>query len=152
MESPHHLIHPAVVRLVGNLFSEELEGETEAEFVGTGETGQQAVVVAFATAQAVAQLVEGHAGNDGQGDAVEVSEQFARRFQNAVAAKGETIGTGIAVKHQIVAHDGGEKNLFLPTPTIDKGMSINFIGQGMIKQHCVCLHKTRMLFQLLKQG
>lgn len=150
MESPHHLIHPAVVRLVGNLFSEELEGETEAEFVGTRETGQQAVVVALATSQAVAQLVEGHAGNDGQGDAVEVSEQFARRFQNAVAAKGETIGTGVAVQFKVVAHHGGENDFLLTTPTADESMSVHLVGQGMIEQYGASLSKPRMLLQTLE--
>ena len=150
MESPHHLIHPAVVRLVGNLFSEELEGETEAEFVGTGETEQQAVVVAFATSQAVALLVEGHAGNDGQGDAVEVSEQFARRFQNAIAAKGETVGAGIAMQLKVVAHNGRQNDFLLPTPTVDESMSVHLVGQGMIEQHGAGLCKPRMLLQPLE--
>ena len=150
MESPHHLIHPAVVRLVGNLFSEELEGETEAEFVGTGETGQQAVVVALATTQAVALLVESHAGNDGQGDAVEVSEQFARRLQNAVTAKGETVGAGIAMQLKVITHNGRQNDFLLPTPTVNKGMGIHLVGQGMIEQHGASLSKPRMLLQTLE--
>ena len=150
MESPHHLIHPAVVRLVGNLFSEELEGETEAEFVGTGETGQQAVVVALATSQAVALLVESHTGNDGQSDAVEVSEQFARRFQNAVTAKSETVGTGVAVQFKVITHNGRQNDFLLPTPTVDKSMGADLIGQRVVEQNGASLHKQGVLLQPLE--
>lgn len=138
------------MRLVRNLFSKELEGETEAEFVSTRETGKQAVVVAFATTQAVALMVESHAGNDGQGNAVEVSEQFARRFQNAVTAKSETVGTGVAVQFKVITHNGRQNDFLLPTPTVDKSMGIYLIGQRVIEQNGAGLHKQGVLLQPLE--
>ena len=138
------------MRLVRNLFSEELEGETEAEFVGTGETGKQTVIVAFATPQAVALLVESHTGNDGQGDAIEVSEEFTRRFQNAVTAKSETVGTGVAVQFKIIAHDGRQDDFLLSTPTVDKSMGADLIGQRVVEQNSASLHKQGVLLQPLE--
>ena len=150
MESPHHLIHPAVMRLVRNLFSKELERETEAESVGMGETGKQTVIVPLATPQTVALMVESHTRNDGQGNAVKVSEQFARRFQNAVAAKGKAVGAGIAVQLKVIAHDGRQDDFLLPTPTVDKSMGIHLIGQRVIEQNGASLHKQGVLLQPLE--
>lgn len=138
------------MRLVRNLFSQELERETEAESVGMGEPGKQTVIVPLATPQTVALMVESHTRNDGQGDAVEVSEEFTRRFQNAVTTKGETVGAGITMQLKVIAHDGRQDDLLLPTPTVDESMGIYLIGQRVVEQNGASLHKQRVLLQSLE--
>lgn len=138
------------MRLVRNLFSKELERETEAKFVGTGEPGKQTVIVSFTTPQTIALMVESHTRNDGQGNAVEVSEEFTRRFQNAVTAKGETVGAGIAMQLKVITHNGRQDDLLLPTPTVNESMGIHLIGQRVVKQDGASLHKQRVLLQPLE--
>lgn len=141
-----------VVRLVGNLLGEELEGETEAEFIGTGKAGKQAVVVALATTKAVSMCIEGHAGHNGQRNAMVISKKFARRFQDTVAAKAEAMRTGIVMEFQIIAHDGGQDDFLPATPTVYESMGVHFVGKGMVEKHRFGLDKARMLLQPLELG
>jgi hypothetical protein len=138
------------MRFVRNLLGKQLEGEAKAKLVGMGEAGQQAVVVSLATTEAVSLVVEGHAGDDSEGDATKVREQFARRFKDTIASKSQTIGTGIAMQDKVVTHNGRQDDFLLSTPTIDEGMGSDLIGQRVVEQYGTGLHKHRMLLQSLE--
>ena len=66
-DSGCHFVDRNVVGIGGNVFT-KLEGEADAMQSGIGEFGQEAVVVALASAQAMSYAVECHAWYDGKLD------------------------------------------------------------------------------------
>ena len=60
-----------------NLFVKNLEGETEAKFIGMRKTGKQAIIVSLATSQTMPHAIKSHTRNNGHGNALIVSKKFA---------------------------------------------------------------------------
>ena len=113
----------------------EGKGDTDE---GTSEVGQEAVVVAFASTEAVALGSECHAWDDGEVDGLIVGEESTEGFLDA---EGETCGKRVfpfvAVKSEGISYDSGEEDgLALGIKSTDEVVCVDFIGQGMIEEDC----------------
>lgn len=126
--------------------------EAEADLVG-GELGQEAVVVAFASAEAVVEVVEGDAGNEGEVDAAVVGKELADGLADAVGAGAEVVRTGVVAEFEgVVGEYGGEYEVFLAAPAFDEGVGAHFVGEGVVEQQGAGGTETGVLLELLQES
>ena len=144
-------VHGDVGGLGGQGLIEELEVEAEADLVG-GELGQEAVVVAFAAAEAVVEVVEGDAGNEGEVDAAVVGKELADGLADAVGAGAEVVRTGVVAEFEgVVGEYGGEYEVFLAAPAFDEGVGAHFVGEGVVEQQGAGGTETGVLLELTEE-
>lgn len=126
--------------------------EAESDFVG-GKLGQEAVVIAFAAAEAVVMAVEGDAGNEGEVDAAVVGKELADGFADAVGAGTEVVRTGVVAEFEgVVGEYGGEYEVFFTAPAFDEGVGAHFVGEGVVEQQGAGGTETGVLLELLQES
>lgn len=126
--------------------------EAESDFVG-GKLGQEAVVIAFAAAEAVVMAVEGDAGNEGEVDAAVVGKELADGLADAVGAGAEVVRTGVVAEFEgVVGEYGGEYEVFFTAPVFDEGVGAHFVGEGVVEQQGAGGTETGVLLELLQES
>ena len=146
----NHLIHQHVILSCGD-GGEELEGEADAELVG-GDGFEQAVVVAFAPAEAVACGIEGDAWNEGEGYVGEV-DGGGVGLEYAVGSWGERLCSAVGVDGHLGGGDdfGQEDGFALTVEGVDELVGAGLVGQGVIEQQGVSLNDLGVGEQTLLQ-
>lgn len=129
--------HVVVVCRYGFLF---LEAEAYSDFVCLGGFRQEAVIIALAATEAVALLVESHAGHYGHVDTAVVGVDFARWFHYPVMSGGKVGWCCVdAQLHVGVAGDAWQQHrLACLYEAVYGVVGAYFVGQGVIHEYCFC--------------
>lgn len=111
--------------------ADELERKAHTYFICVGEQWQKVVVVALATAHAVAKVVECHAGDNGEVDGGVVGEHVACWLHYAVGSFGEVAWTGIVAQfHGVFASDSWQQyGLAAQKQRVNYGVGVHLVGQ-----------------------
>ena len=134
-------MHGNVVRLGWHII-EKLEGEADALQVGTGESGQETVVIAFASAQTMTAFVERHAWDNGKVNlAVALKRKHGSNgFLYAESPFPQGCLAFVQAEFEVVACDDRQKDTFPFVESIAYQPShIHLVGQRIIKQESPCL-------------
>ena len=127
--------HPVVV--VDGYLLHALEVKAYADLVGPWHLCQEAVVVSASASEAVPLVVEAHARNDDQLDAVEVAVRLSDGFEQVVDAFGEVVRSRILPRFDMFFVDTFRQDdgLALLEQCVDEMPCVHLVGQCVVEHH-----------------